>query len=62
MKSQLKDQEKAFKSGSKSYASDKAAYESVKKEISKLETTLNRLNYSEGQYEEMTHQRYKILE
>ena len=53
LRTQLKEQEKIFKSGSKSYLGDKAAHETVRKEISRLESSLTSLNYHEGQLEDL---------
>ena len=53
LRTQLKEQEKIFKSGSKSYLGDKAAHETVRKEISRLESSLASLNYHEGQLEDL---------
>ena len=53
LRTQLKGQEKIFKSGSKSYLGDKAAHETVRKEISRLESSLTSLNYHEGQLEDL---------
>lgn len=54
----LKEQEATSKGSEKNYKSDKIAHEKIKKEITKIEASIKKLCYNEGELEEMISKRW----
>ena len=53
MKAELKEKEKASSSSEHVYTKDKTAYDNLKKEIAKLDSSLSKLQYQEGHLENL---------
>ena len=53
MKAELKEKEKASSSSEHIHTKDKTAYDNLKKEIAKLDSSLSKLQYQEGHLENL---------
>ena len=57
IEAEVKDMEKSSKMNERSYIKDKSMYDAVQKEIANVQTSMDKLQYREGNIEELKEKR-----